>query len=179
MQRAALSRRKEVALTPIIQRAVIDRPMALLLGVITVEPGSWLRPFLRIAAHEAEEAALRLQGALHVPPRLPSTDKKTVSVTAGSATFATDEATVSIPVHWVVDGYAFLTPEFRGHMQIAPAGSDQTILSIHGSFSGRPEPPRADIGARLITRRASETSLRSLLSLLRSALEAAELQSPA
>lgn len=153
--------------------------MSFLLGIITVEPGSWLRPFLRIAAHEAEESALRLQDALRVPPRLPAAGKKTVSVTAGSASFATDEATVSIPLHWVVDGYAFLTPEFRGHIQLAPAGSDQTVMSIHGSFSGRPEPPRADIGARLITRRASETSLRSLLSLLRSALEAAEVHPPA
>lgn len=134
--------------------------------LLSHRPAGWLRPFLRIACHEGEALATRLEARLG-PARL----AKRVVVDLGPR--VKQDGSIIVPLHWHADGYRALFPEFEGRFVLRPLGRNLSEVTLDGTY----DPPGGVIGDlvdRLIAHRAAERFAVTLLENLRAAVEARE-----
>lgn len=131
--------------------------------ILSHRPADWLRPFLRIAYHEGEALATRLEAKLG-PVRL----AKRIVVHLGDP--FTDDGSVVVPLRWEAAGYRALFPVFEGRFVLRPLSREFTEVAVEGAY----DPPGGllgDIVDRSVAHRAAERSVVNLLDNLRAAIE--------
>lgn len=158
------------AVTRIEERVAISRPADEIYQLLTHDEPEWLLPFLRIAAHNGEQAGFDLRARLRGQPRLRSEAEKRIVVSLGNATVNVDGGTVEIPFRWESGGYKSVFPVLDGTLVIRTVDEERTEVILEGAYQ-TPAPVSGDLDDTLVAHHAAQTAVKDLLSNLRSAME--------
>lgn len=169
--------RERVRVSTVAHRIVVRCPIGVFAAMLTDEPGRWMLPFLRIACHDGDAEAGRARAREGLPSVQRAAQRRTVALTVDEPSFDADDPSVSVAIHWVALGYGSLPPVFDGQLTLRPVPSDQTEVSIHGTFKPAPI-GQTDPAAKMAIRSAMDRALDSLLTNLGAALMASSTQEP-
>jgi hypothetical protein len=139
--------------------------------MLSLDAGSWLAPFLRIAAHAGEEAGLALWSTLGVQPPEEQPSERQISVTLGRPLAAGDAVVMRLTCR--AAGYVTLFRELAGSMEVARVSEDASELTIAARCKASGRLPSAAAGRR-VAEHAAQRALESFLSHLRTAIEESE-----
>ncbi|MGZ6557109.1 MAG: hypothetical protein ACXVEY_09730 [Actinomycetota bacterium] len=158
-----------VTLTKVEERVAIARPADEVYQLLTHEEPEWLLPFLRIAAHNGEQAGFELRARLRAQAKLRSEGPKTMVISLGNASVDVDAGVVEIPFHWEAAGYKSIFPLLDGRLLVKAIG-EHTELVLQGEYR-TPPPVSGDLDDTLVAHHAAQVAVRDLLSNLRTAME--------
>ena len=106
----------------------VDRPFDELAELLSVRPGDWLVPFLRIATHAGEATAGR---ALQIPTR-PGSRRMAVELFTPEPGDRMSELVV--PIRWRTSGFEWITPSYAGRLVLRRISARSCEIMLDGSY---------------------------------------------
>jgi hypothetical protein len=132
---------------------------------------AWLVPFVRLASLEGLGEADRMNARFRRGAAEAETARPSAEVHLGDRSLRIDPPGFAVELGWRTEGYGDALRRFRGRVSAAPLARGETLLTLEGSFGSA---SHADMDRRIADRRAGEATLRSILRLLRVAVEEAQ-----
>lgn len=106
----------------------VDRPFEDIAELLSLRPGDWLVPFLRIAAHAGEAMAGR---TLHSPARPGS---RRISIELSNPEPGDRMSEMVVPIRWRTSGFDWVTPAYAGRLVLRRVSARSSEIVLDGSY---------------------------------------------